>query len=327
VKLLVDAARSSRKLSFEDLSLAASLDTESAGDYARRRLNTELLERLVDPTVRGLAGTTADDISNVDFFFALLKFLGSKFVAFRDGMCSYSTELSARFDVELNALVSHVEEIEDHVEVHWSDANGVERHSEAAGCVLAVPASQVPSLYPQMDLWRSEFLDGVRYTKLVGVHVALSKPPKNVPAACVLLPKAVHPGLIAMVLEHLKAPGRAPAGKGLVGFFTDNGWAEELMDSDDDVVIKELVSGGERFLPGVSNDIEFAVVSRWNEVVLHARPGHYGGLRTFVELSKSKDKLIQLGGDFFSSANVNTATAGGERAARDLLAVLRIRSG
>jgi hypothetical protein len=44
-------------------------------------------------------------------------------------------------------------------------------------------------------------------------------------------------------------------------------------------------------------------------------------------LSKSKDKLIQLGGDFFSSANVNTATAGGERAARDLLAVLRIRSG
>ena len=325
-KLLIDMLRCRSKLSFEDLSLAESLDFESAGDYSRRRLNAELLRDLVEPAVRGLAGSGADEVSNVDLMFGLAKFMGAKFFAFRDGMGSYAAAMAARFDVKLKTRVSEVKDLGDHVEVHWADDEG--DHTQSfAGCVLGVPPDRAAEIHSDMDPWRQQFLRDIRYTKVISIHAALSKPPAGIDGAMLMTSEAVDPGLLMLTFEHLKEPGRAPAGKGLVGVWSTDDWAIEHMDADDDLVIKQLSTSAERVMPGLTNDIEFVTLDRWNQVVLKAPVGHYRKLRRFVELCKSQDKLIQLGGDYFSSASTNTATAGGERATRDLVAVLRARDG
>ena len=275
--------------------------------------------------MRGLVGSGPDEVSNVDFLFGLTKFLGARFFAFRNGMGSYAAELSARFDVKLETRVTSVKELDDHVEVDWVDDQGCAHTNSFAGCILAVPPAHTAEIHTGMDAWRKRFLNDVRYTKAIAVHAALSKAPAHIAATCVMLPATVHPGLLLLTFEHVKEPGRAPAGKGLVGIWTTSDWAEELMDDDDELVTKQLLAGGERILPGFSNDIEFVTVSRWNHVVLRAPVGHYRQLRRFVELCRTEDRLVQLAGDYFSATSMNTATVGGERAARDLIAAVRSR--
>jgi oxygen-dependent protoporphyrinogen oxidase len=322
VKLVADVARFRAKLDFEDLSLAADWDTESAGDYARRRLGEESHEYVVDATVRGLVGSDADRVSKLDFLFSFAKFIGVKLVAFRDGMGSYADHLARRFDVEVGAPVVAVEERGGEVAVTWRPSGGDERTDRFAGCVLAVPAGAAARLRPDLDSDRAEFLRGVRYTTIVNVSVALSRAPAGVRASVINVPRSVHPGLVVVTVDHHKAPGRAPAGKGLLGLYTHTDWAEELFDQDDDLVTKQLIEAGEWVIPGFGADVEFATVSRWRPMVPESCPGHYRRLAAFNVIRRQQDQLIQLAGDYFSCPNVNSATAAGERAARDLITAL-----
>ncbi|MGH9035819.1 MAG: protoporphyrinogen/coproporphyrinogen oxidase [Acidimicrobiia bacterium] len=321
-RILLDAARLRSKLSFEDLSLAAGADTETAAAYAGRRLNQEVLDHLVNPTVRGLVGASADQVSVVDFLFAFSRFIGARFLAFRHGMGSYAHHIARRFDVELGARVVAVEQSEGDVSLTWSDARGVEQTERLAGCVLAVPASVSAGVHTRLDAWRRDFLRRVTYTTHVNVTVALGRAPASVPAFLINVPQPVHHGLIVITLDHNKAPGRAPAGKGLLGLYTASEWARQLSSEDDDVVVKEVVDAAERVLPGIGDDVEFATVHRWDPMVLRSRPGYWAELARFNQIRDAEDQLIQLAGDYFSCSNVNGATAAGERAARDLVRAL-----
>ena len=193
-RILLDALRLRPKLSFEDLSLAASADTETAEAYARRRLNQEVLDYLVNPTVRGLVGASADQVSAVDFLFAFSRFIGARFLAFRNGMGSYAQHLARRFDVEASARVVAVEQSDDAVDLTWSDARGVEHTERLAGCVLAVPAGAAARIHQQLDPWRRDFLQRVTYTTHVNVTVALDRAPAAVPAFLINVSPLVHPG-------------------------------------------------------------------------------------------------------------------------------------
>lgn len=90
-----------------------------------------------------------------------------------------------------------------------------------------------------------------------------------------VFPEAVETGIITMVVEHLKAPNRAPAGKGLISLVTDDAEAHALTGLDDDTIVSTMATRAERFVPGIGAAIEFSTVSRWNGVVLRAQPGHY----------------------------------------------------
>ena len=65
---------------------------------------------------------------------------------------------------------------------------------------------------------RKEFLRNLNYTHCVNVNFALSKPPAAKPAF-IVVPRPEAPDLFAAILEHNKAPDRAPAGKGLVSLY------------------------------------------------------------------------------------------------------------
>ena len=97
-------------------------------------------------------------------------------------------------------------------------------------------------------------------------------------------------------------------------------WAEELIDQDDETVVAQLLAAADRVIPHLSDDVEFALVNRWNPVVVYSHPGTYKGL---AQLNQYRPrKRVHLAGDYFSCSNLNTATAGGARAARELLAAV-----
>jgi oxygen-dependent protoporphyrinogen oxidase len=278
---------------------------------------------LVEPIVRAGAGVPADVISVVEFFFLAQRVLGTQLYAFRDGYSSFAQRMASPLDVRLGANVREVVEVGDEVRVTWDDANGT-HHETAAGAVVSSMGNEVPDLVPQLAPERAAFLRRLNYTSCITFNLALSRPPANLEPAFVVLPATVSDGLFAIIVEHNKAPGRVPPGKGLVTLYTMNQWSVDNMQRADDELLTEILSEAEKVVPGLAKDIEFTRVNRWYPVLVYSRPGLYRELGTF-HAARPLDSRIHLAGSYNSSGNVNTATVAGERAARELLEHLSAR--
>lgn len=318
IKMGLDNLRIRKLLSYEDITRAAALDTESAAQYALRRLNPEILEYIVDATLRGLLGTSAEHQSVVDFFFSFNNVIGSALYCMKGGMGRLPQEIArvAGLDVRLNASVAEVRETAAGVTVSWREASG-DKSEQFDGAVVALPALQAAAILPGLPTESQAFLRSVRYTYNINVNLGLRRPPADLQAFVIQIPKSVHPDLFAIVLDHNKAPGRTPAGKGMASLYAMSDWAERMMDWDDQRVLDAFIAAGERVIPGLSGLVEFTNINRWYPVIVYSEPGMYQRLQRF-NAGLNPHSRIQLAGDYFSCSNVNTAFAAGERAARIL---------
>jgi len=135
-----------------------------------------------------------------------------------------------------------------------------------------------------------------------------------------MLPASEHPFLCGICADHNKAAARVPAGKGLLTLMLSCDWSIDHYDDTDEQIINASLEGLEKVLPGISADIEFAEVMRWSQ--RYNPPGHYRDIGKFREICSSTDKRIQLAGDYFAYADVESAICSGERAANDLIKIL-----
>jgi protoporphyrinogen/coproporphyrinogen III oxidase len=321
-KLAVDSLKIRKLLSYEDLSIASDYDTETPEKYCRRRgLAGELYDYLIEPTVRGGAGVPANAISVVEFFFLWQKVLGTKLYAFRDGYSSFPARLAAALpDVRLNTEVVHVSEDSDGVTITCMGPDGEQYTERGAGAVVSSMGNKVPDIVPQLDADRAKFLRELNYTSTMSINLGLNRIP-DCPASFLVVPRPVSDGLFAVILEHNKAPGRAPAGKGLVSLFMMNQWAVDRMEATDEQILADALHEVDKVLPGIRNDIEFTRINRWYPVLVYSHPGLYKKLGRF-HATRDRSSRIHLAGSYNSSGNVNTATTAGERAARELLQAL-----
>lgn len=326
-RLVVDLLRYRKRIDAEDLSKLAGLDGFSAEQYARARYGDEAFERVIDPCVRPLVIGHSDELSAADMLAVFAAFMASQeFVAFRGGMGSYPAALGPLFDCSLGAEVTRVHEESDGVNVRWLDPTGTERDERVAGVVLACDAAASARLHtglPEADraFLSGDSTDGVRYRSLVHVNLAVSEAP-DIPACYVFPVARDHPRLVAVCLEHNKAPGRAPAGKGVVGIYPTPRWSDEIADEPDELVTKYLVDEAEEIIPGLAARTEFAHVARVGPAVMNSRPGYWTAMAAFRSRRAGLDRRIQLAGDYFCTSSVNAASASGERAARDLLTAI-----
>ena len=320
-KLALDAFRLRNLMSYEDLSVASHWDTETPWAYAARRgLQGEVFDYLIDPTVRGGAGVPGDVISVVEFFFLWQKVLGSRLYAFRDGYSSFPQRLADDLDVRLGCTVGEIIEKDGAVEVSWDGPDGG-RTEVGSGAIVSSMGNIVPDIVPGLTPERAAFLRNLNYTSTMSVNLALSSPPPNQPAGFIVVPRPVSEGLFALIMEHNKAPGRAPAGKGLVSLYTMNEWTVAHRDDDDETVLTALLAEAEKVIPRLGDEIEFYNVNRWYPVLVYSHPGLYRELGRF-HATRDRNSRIHLAGSYNSSGNVNTAVAAGERAAHELHTVL-----
>ena len=321
-RLAYDVVRARRQLSYTDLWRAQALDNESAGAYARRVLDEEILDVIVDNVVRGSAVVNADELSKADFFFALGKWMGVQLLTFRDGMGTYAEMMAPRFDIALETPVVEIDDTGSEVLVTSRPANGNERTERMAGCVVAVPAAASAEIVPKLDTWRAKYLRELRYTRSVVVTVAQAKPVDQ-PAALFLTPRSSTPDVSVVTVANKMTPWRVPVGKGLVAIIAASDIGERLIDADDDTVVNSLLPVIEQVQPGLTGDIEWCHVDRWDPLLPVHRPGFTQDLARFKQVSDATDRRIQFAGDYWSLACVETSTASGERAGRLLAEHLR----
>ncbi|MCV7412486.1 hypothetical protein AWC05_17870 [Mycobacterium florentinum] len=316
VKVLPELIRA-RRAGYARMPEVGPYDTQTVSAWSQSRLSPELQEYLAETVLRGIAATSGDTASRGDFLAILALFGGAKLVSFRDGMGSYTDRLARDVKTEVGAEVTSVEDTGSAVTVTWKDQGGVERVEDAAACVIATPGETTARILPGLDSWRRSFLGRVRNGKLILLKVGLSQSPRGVKSTYLLVPRASHPFLTGIMLDHHKAPGRAPAGKGLLTIAALDSWSEEHWADDDSQIRSALLGALDQILPGTTEHVEFADVHRWREE--YTTVGFYRDLGRFRQLCE-QDRRIQLAGDSQAFQNLESATISGQRAAERLLA-------
>jgi protoporphyrinogen/coproporphyrinogen III oxidase len=318
-KLAPEVVRA-RRATIERIEEAGRYDTESLTSWARRKLNRELADYVIDPAIRAIYATEGDAVSRVEFLGMLALFGGAKLVAFREGMAYYADRLAEQLDVFTGARVVSVEQTGEGAKVSWRDSKGKDHVDEVDGSVVALPAQLAAEVLPGLDQSRREWMNAVRRGRLLIVTIALSTAPAGVDAMYTMVPRAEHPFLGGIVCDHLKAPGRAPEEKGLLTLALTEPWCEQHFEDDEDSVVKAALEAVDQFMPGTSENVEFAEVHRWRQQ--YSSVGHYAGLAEFRARSRAQDGTVQLAGEYLSAPHLSAATATGERAATDLDAAL-----
>ena len=315
-RLALDAARMTSTLSFDNLGLAQRFDTESAADYAERRLNSEIREFVVEPLVRGLFASDADRVSVVDLFFSAVRFMGSGLVRFSGGIDFLCRAIAEHVDVRTGAAVVSVERTERDATVTWIQ-DGREHTETVAGVVLAVPGPQVSTLYPGLGPVQRKILDSeFEFSTTYAAHFALQRRP-DCDGMVVTVPRVEDPDLCVITLGHNIDPSAAPPGKGVIATFWRHEWAIEHTGRTDAELVELMLPACEKVLPGVGDTIRFAHIERWFPSVLRSYPGVYRYVAEFVEHIDPTHR-VQLAGDYLTASSTNGGSVAGEAAAARL---------
>jgi oxygen-dependent protoporphyrinogen oxidase len=312
-KLLIDARRMTSRLDTGDMSKTAGLDTETLRQYADRRLNAEVRDFVIDPTIRSLYGGTIDDLASVELAFLIQNFLGTGLMNSERGIDFLVQALAARLDVRLNARATSVEQGAGGVTVTWHGLDGNEEIERADVCLLAVTAQTMARIYPQLAAEQREIVGSLRYSSLWTISLAIDHVPAET-AVFVQVPTSEHPDMTTAVFEHNKAPGRAPEGKGLLNSLWLTDWYERHSHLDDEGVARESIKGLNLLLPGIEDHVEFFHVVRWKPGLLMGTPGTWSALARFHSLVPA-DTRVRFAGDYLGGSTTNSALVSGERAA------------
>ncbi|HEY1970938.1 MAG TPA: NAD(P)/FAD-dependent oxidoreductase [Pseudonocardia sp.] len=321
VPVALDVLRARKKLSWIDPAQASALDTESVREYAVRRIHSdEVLDALIDPLCAAMALTGPDDMSVVDLLAYVANVFGSTFFNSATGVGFLPTGVARHLTVETAARVTGVEESAGEVSVTWTRPGQHDRTESAAGCVIATQAHDIPAIYRQLTPDQREVINSIRYSVGIGVHFGLARPPAE-PSVFVAQNQRDEPDFHLAILDHNKAPGRAPAGTGLVTTYWRHHWGQRHWDDPDHDLVNAAMPAVRRLFPGLDPDIAFAHVQRWRHALLFAPPGRYASLGRFHAATPPRGR-VRFSGDWLASSSTNSAIATGDRAAEQLAAVL-----
>ena len=316
LRVMIDALRARPMLSYADLSVAASLDVESAKDYALRRLNQELLDYVVDPAIAAMVATDAAHASAVNFLFIVSNYIGVGAYRYDGGVDFLIKELARRIPVETGARVQSVVEHDDGVEVRWEHA-GASYTQRCAASVIAVPAPQLTALYSQLTPSQQQIINDYDYSTCFAGHFGLSSPP-DLDADLVQIPPCESPGLVTLYQPHRIGSDVVPPGQAMVVGFFSNAWCRERMHLTDDELIEAMIQLIEPLVPKIRQTLVLSNVDRWSPGLFSSGPGTIKAMAAFKQQIKA-DSRVQLAGDYFSFCSTNASALSGDAAARRII--------
>jgi protoporphyrinogen/coproporphyrinogen III oxidase len=313
-RMALDVAAARDKLDYRRPQAHAELDTESVEDYCSRRLNDEILERLVSPLISGLYLVDGRSVSVAGLYVSIAK-LGGGVLGYRGGGDFIVRALAMRLAVHTASEVSLVQHQDDRVRVVWSQS-GRSCDELVDGVVLAVDSPTVLGIHPDLDPRVRSILQGFEHYNVISARIALRHPPDDV-GTIVILPYNAVGGICLIIREHEISLDAAPAGAGVIGVMLHDEWAASRLDRTDDELLSEILRDLEQVMPGIRELVAFAEINRWCPVAVSGRTGTQ---RAIAELDGAIDPQarVQLAGDYLTIPGLEGSAVAGERAAARL---------
>lgn len=317
IKLMRLLLRHWKDLNYEDASGIASIDTDTVRSYCERELSPELLEYVASVVIRGPWLADPSDASIAQLLWTMKNFFKPYFYGLDDGMDALPRALARQLDVRLNTPVSNIVDNGQSVEVSWNAA-GVETQDRFDACVLTATANQILELYPQVSGVQRQFFESTEYISSVNTHIALRKRPAN-PATYIMASPKEQPDLCGVIVDHLKARGRVPEGKGMITAFCRHEWCSANLETPDDQVLATVLGFMKPYYGDLSGDVEDFMIGRWKRVVPMMGKGRFKQVAAY-QASIDPAARVQFAGDLAPIGGVNAALVSGDAAARRIIA-------
>jgi len=321
-RFLWDLVRESRSLLHGHSDRCAHLDLESSEAYVQRlgQGGDELFRTIIAPGMEALLGGSLAEISRAVMMQVTWNTIAGGLWNFTSGVDCLPRAIAKHVPVVTEACATQVR-FDDHgAEVDVERAGRKESFS-VRGVIVAVPGHRVDPLCPQLPGWLAEPLTATRYTQRVVAHVALEQPPE-MECAGYAFPRGHLPGVGAVELQHHRAPGRCPEGKGMVSVYFE----EEFVHQQDDAgVQRQAIGAVEQLFPETRGATLFVHLLRWE-----AGTGFFpvGRLRQVVEVRRRLadwQAPIEFAGDYLDGVSSEGALSTGEQAADRLVKKLQRR--
>jgi oxygen-dependent protoporphyrinogen oxidase len=236
-----------------------------------RRYHPDLTRYLFQPVVAGFFGWDPRRSAAAPYL-CLLAAVGpaSGWRTYAGGMDTLARRLADRLDVRTGAPVREV----------VSDAGAARLYTDAGTLtartvLLCVPAPVARALHANPAADAVPYLAASTYTPMLKVGCLLDRPLAPVarrPVYALLVPAAEDAVLACVIADHVKHPGRAPAGRGLLSLVAAPAATRQLMGAPDEEVVRVLTAAAERYVPGVRSATTTALVHRFRHGLPEATP-------------------------------------------------------
>jgi oxygen-dependent protoporphyrinogen oxidase len=319
-RFFVDLFWQQRALRHGHSDRCAHLDGESSEAYTRRlgRGGTELFQTVIAPGMEALLGGSLAKVSRAVMMQVTWNTIAGGFWNFRGGVDCLPQALAAQVPVRTEARVTHVRFGDRGVEVEAVVA-GQPTCLAGRGVVVAVPGHLVVPLCPQLPPWLAGPLAATQYTRRVVAHMALERPPQ-VACAGYAFPRGYLPGVGAVELQHHRAIGRCPDGRGMVSVYFDDKVAHDEAEAG---LRRRALEAVEQLFPETRGAALFVHLLRWD-----AGTGFFpvGRLREMIEVRRRLAQWpapIEFAGDYLDGVASEGALCSGEQAADRLVRKLQ----
>jgi protoporphyrinogen oxidase len=176
-------------------------------------------------------------------------------------------------------------------------------------------------IFPQVSGIAREFFESTEYITSVNTHLALRRRPSN-PATYIMASPSEQTDLCGVIVDHLKARGRVPEGKGMITTFCRNEWGKANLETPDAQIIDQVLGFIKPYYGDLSNEIEDFMIGRWERVVPVMGQGRFKQVAQFQK-SVDPQARLQFAGDLVPIGGVNAALVSGDVAGRRLAARFR----
>lgn len=313
LKLLGPLRKAWNLANFQSLTPLRAWDAESIDDYLRRELDENIRQYVTGPIIRGNTLNSTADAPFGELLWMLRQYAAPYLYGLEKGINSLAERLAGQLPVTYGSTITGIEKQAEGILV--TGRHGGQLFSQTFdGCVLGLPPSAVLALAPGLSARQQQFLRSIKPLPSVNVHLGLARRPA-VTETFILPPESEQPDLTTIVMDHLKAPGRAPAGMGVVSLFCRDTWSARHFERPDEEIIAMVLDMARPFLGDLRPDIEVAVVQRWPYAIIKSETGLYQRMQAY-EADIDPLDTVQIAGDFLSMGMEAAVISGNAAAAR-----------
>jgi oxygen-dependent protoporphyrinogen oxidase len=298
-----------KHLGYSDYTGIAAVDTETTQSYSRRALTSELEQYATEPLVRGTWAADDGESSNALMLWSVKNMLAPTVWSLDSGMDALARNIAGRVEVRYGQAVENVTDEGTRVDVTTGG-----RTESFDGAIIATTAGPALSMFPQMDANHRTLYENARYRGLITVALGLDRPPQD-KATYILLPRVEDPDVIAIIADHHKAIGRAPAGKSMYTLLFSHEYLHRTRDYSEERIIDEAIACASRYHGDISGAVEQTQVVRWDEVVPVVGQGAFKRIADFQNRLDATAR-VQFASDLDRIPGVNGALVSGLEAAK-----------
>jgi|GEM_PF-1231089 len=253
------------------------LGAATVAEYARA-LHPDVHDYLFQPLSGHCFGWRSERSSAAAMLALLLSVggAGARWTTYTTGMDTLARALARHVPVQLDTPARSVETAgPGRARLHLADG----RTLTARQIVLAVPAPVALTLHADPAPEAHAYLNACTFAPMLKVVCLLDRPlpsPTRAPSYALSVPAAESDVCSGLLLDHLKADGRVPPGRGMATLFASASAAPELLRADDAEVARTLMAEAERFLPGLGSATVRTLVHRFRDGLPEATPAALG---------------------------------------------------